>query len=61
MADAMTKSLLGAVTGLQAAALVGTNLRALKKKKKKSPFALGVTNLVGIGLVGATAQAASSV
>ena len=58
----MTSSVLGIVPGLQATALVGHNLGAIKnfgtKKSKfgmKKMVGLGVTNIVGVGLIGATA------
>ena len=58
----MEKSILGIVPGLQATALVGANLGAVKNfGTKKSNFGikkmtkLGVTNIVGVGLIGATA------
>jgi len=51
------------IPGLQATALLGANLKAVKKFDVKSPkgkikplVKLGVTNLVGIGLIKATAK-----
>ena len=54
-----TKNILGIVPGLQATALVGSNLKMFDMKKKPSSkkfVKMGVTNLVGIGLIGATAS-----
>ena len=58
----LTTSVLGIVPGLQATALVGANLGALKnfgtakpKTSTKKMIKLGVTNIVGVGLIGATA------
>ena len=57
------KSVLGIVPGLQATALVGHNIGAIKnfgtKKSKfgiKKMVGLGATNIVGVGLIGATAS-----
>jgi hypothetical protein len=60
------KSILGIVPGLQAAALVGANLKGMnyyltpRKGKKKRNMAggmvrMGVGNLIAIPLIGATA------
>lgn len=54
------KSVLGVVPGLQATALVGHNLGAIKnigstKFGLKKMTKLGVTNIVGTSLIGATA------
>jgi len=56
-------SIMGIVPGLQATALVGENLKLLNiGKKGKSPkitpkkiIKVGVTNIVGAGLIGVTA------
>jgi len=50
-----TTSILGIVPGLQATALVGHNLNLLKKPTAKKFVKTGVTNFLGIGLIGATA------
>ena len=55
-----TTSILGIVPGLQATALVGANLKSFDVKKSKDMglkkmTKLGVTNIVGVGLIGATA------
>jgi len=50
------KSILGIVPGLQATALVGSNLKLLKKPTSKNFVKIGVTNLLGIGLIGATSS-----
>ena len=59
------KTILGIVPGLQATALVAANipdnfdLKPSKKKQKngtKKMVGLGVKNIVGIGLIGATAS-----
>ena len=62
-----TTSILGIVPGLQATALVGANLGAVKNfGTKKSKFGikkmtkLGITNIVGVGLIGATASSINS-
>jgi hypothetical protein len=58
MVDAMTKSILGLTTGLQATALLGENigyLNSKKKKKKGGMIGLGVKNIVGTGMISAQA------
>jgi len=50
-----TTSILGIVPGLQATALVGHNLKLMKKPTTKNMIKTGVTNFIGIGLIGATA------
>jgi len=60
----MEKNILGIVPGLQATALVAENLKMFKMPKKGKPAKLGpkkiiktgVTNLLGIGLIGPTAS-----
>ena len=54
------KTVLGIVPGLQATALVGANLKSFDMKKSKQMSLkkitkLGVKNIVGVGLIGATA------
>ena len=49
------KSILGIVPGLQATALVGHNLKLLKKPTSKKLVKTAVTNFLGIELIGATA------
>jgi hypothetical protein len=56
-----TKNILGIVPGLQATALVGHNLKMFdmksgKKNNSKKFVKMGVTNLVGIGMIGATSK-----
>ena len=53
----------GTAVGLMGVGLVGENLRYLNKKKKKKGdmIRLGVTNLVGVGLIGAAAGAAAGI
>lgn len=56
------KTILGIVPGLQATALLGENLKLMKNKGKgkftpKKFVKTGVTNLVGIGMIGATSKA----
>jgi hypothetical protein len=57
----MEGNIMGIVPGLQATALVGENLKLFdvgKKAKKITPKKIiktGVTNMVGIGMIGATA------
>jgi len=48
------KSVLSIVPGLQATALVGHNLKLMKKPTAKNFVKTGVTNIVGVGLIGAT-------
>ena len=50
------KKILGLVPGLQATALIGKNLKLLKKPTPKKMLKTGIVNLVGIGLIGATAK-----
>ena len=59
----LTKSILGIVPGLQATALVGHNLKAVRGIGKrgnnlgpKKIVKLGVTNLIGTTFIGATAS-----
>jgi len=57
----MTTSVLGIVPGLQATALVGHNLNAINYGKGKNfglkkMTKLGITNIVGIGLIKPTAS-----
>ena len=49
-----TKALLGIVPTLQAASLVGHNLKVATKKKvsTKDILGLGITNIVGVSLIG---------
>jgi hypothetical protein len=68
------KTILGIVPGLQAASLVGANLNAMngsfgmgKGKRKKhrghgtgNMMRMGVGNLVGVGLIGATSSMVNS-
>lgn len=49
--DALTKSMLGLTTGLQATSLALSNVP--KKGKKKGMVKQGVGNILGIGLIGA--------
>ena len=57
MTDA-SKAIIGIVPTVMSAGLVKHNLDYIKsKKKKKSLFGLGVTNIVGVSLISATAQA----
>lgn len=50
-------SILGLVPTMQSLALVSENVRYLKKKKKKNGLLkLGMTNIVGVNLIKATAQ-----
>ena len=49
------KSVLSIVPGLQATALVGKNLKLMKKPTTKNFVKTGVTNIVGVGLIKATA------
>jgi len=57
MVDNVTRNLLGLTTGLQAASLVGENLSFFGKKKKKGGLLrLGMTNLIGTGLIGAQSK-----
>ena len=58
----MEKSIMGIVPGLQATALVGQNLKLFDIGKKgnhkatmKKFVGVGVTNIVGTGLISATA------
>lgn len=53
-----TKNILGIVPGLQATALVGNNLKMFDMKKPcpKKFVKIGATNLVGIGMIGATSK-----
>lgn len=56
----MEKDILGIVPGLQATALVGENLKLfdIGMKKGRAPKRIiktGVTNMIGIGMIGATA------
>jgi len=50
-----TTSILGIVPGLQATALVGANLKLMKKPTPKKFVKTAVTNFIGIGMIGATA------
>ena len=50
-----TTSILGIVPGLMATSLVGNNLKLMKKPTSKNMIKTGVTNFLGIGLIGATA------
>ena len=50
-----TTSILGIVPGLMATSLVGNNLKLMKKPTSKKMIKVGVTNFIGIGMVGATA------
>jgi len=52
----LTSSVLGIVPGLQATALVGHNLKLLKKPTAKKFVKTGITNFLGIALIGATAS-----
>lgn len=58
MTDA-AKAVTGIVPVAMGAGLIGHNLSYLRKKKKKSLLKLGVENVVGVSLIGATAQAGS--
>ena len=52
------KSILGIVPGLQATSLVAANIPknfGMKKAKPMKMVKLGMTNIVGVGLIGATA------
>jgi len=51
----MEKTILGIVPGLQATALVGHNIKLMKKPTAKNMMKAGVTNFMGISLIGATA------
>jgi hypothetical protein len=56
-----TKNILGIVPGLQATALVGQNLKMFdmkpgKKHSSKKFVKMGVTNLVGVGLITASSK-----
>lgn len=54
------KSIVGLVPTIMSAGLVKHNIDYIKsKKKKKGLLGLGVDNLVGVGLIQATAQAGS--
>ena len=50
------KSVLSIVPGLQATALVGKNIKLMKKPTTKNYVKTGVTNILGVGLIGATAS-----
>jgi len=52
-----TKNILGIVPGLQATALVGNNLKLIKKPnlKPKMLVKVATTNFLGIAMIGATA------
>jgi len=62
----MEKDILGIVPGLQATALVGENLKLVNfnfnkkgkghKNMSKNLIKTGVTNMVGIGMIGATSS-----
>lgn len=59
-----TKNILGIVPGLQATALVGSNLKMFDMKKKPSSkkfVKMGVTNLVGVGLISGTSKLINSI
>ena len=47
------KSIAGLIPTIQAAGLVGHNLKAVKKKKKtsKDMLELGATNIVGVSMI----------
>ena len=50
-----TSAILGTIPALQATALLSHNLGMMKKKKKRSMMHMGMMNLAGIGMIGATA------
>lgn len=61
------KNIIGLVPGLQATSLVAANVKALPKVSPKSKvpplkktIKLGVNNIVGVGLTGATAKAVNA-
>jgi len=56
-------AILGIVPGLQATALVAENLKMIKPKANLGPkkiIKMGVTNLVGVGLIKPTASMINS-
>jgi len=50
------KSIIGIVPGLQATALMGENLKLMKKPTSKKFVKTAVTNFIGIGMIGATSE-----
>lgn len=62
-----TSSVLGIVPGLMATSLVGHNIPKNFDMKKSKPMSikkmtkLGVGNIVGVGLIGATASSINSI
>lgn len=52
----LEKNILGIVPGLQSMALVGSNIKLMKHPNPKNFFKTGVTNLFGIGMIGATSS-----
>jgi len=50
------KTIVGIVPGLMATALVGHNIKLMKKPTTKKFIKTGVTNILGVGLIGATAS-----
>jgi hypothetical protein len=53
----MEGNIAGIVPGVMAIGLVGENLGNMKRKgkKKKNMVQMGMTNMVGMGMIGATA------
>lgn len=50
------KSIMGIVPGLQATALLGPNIKLMKKPTSKNFIKTATTNFMGIGMIGATSD-----